>query len=93
MKVDTIITESILEINKQLKKKEKIVLKKSFEISGPKSNLDSVIIVNLFANIEYKIKSYLGKEISLLNDDFFQRSFKKKYTIADLQNYLDKKIK
>ena len=93
MKVDTIITESILEINKQLKKKEKIVLKKSFEISGPKSNLDSVIIVNLFITIEDKIKSYLGKEISLLNDDFFEKSSKKKYTLSDLQKYLDKKIK
>ena len=93
MKVKNIIQDSVLEINKQLKKKEKIIIDNDFEILGPKSNLDSVIIVNFFITIEDKIKSYLGKEISLLNDDFFEKSSKKKYTLSDLQKYLDKKIK
>ena len=93
MKSIEIIKESILEVNKQLKKKEKIVAKKNFEILGPKSNFDSLIIVNLFIAIEEKIKSLSGKEINLLSDDFFEKGFKNKYTISDLEKDLNKKIK
>ena len=44
-----------------------LVKKKEFQILGPKSNLDSLIIVNLFVAIEEKIKSLTGKEVNLLN--------------------------
>ena len=52
MKSIDIIKNSITEINKQLKKKDKIVFKKEFEILGPRSNLDSLIMVNLFVSNE-----------------------------------------
>ena len=92
MKSIEIIKQSVLEINKQLKK-NKIIFKKNFEILGPKSNLDSLIIVNLFLSIEEKIKSLRGKEINLLSDDFFEKGFKNRYTISDLENDLNKKTK
>ena len=93
MKNIDVIKKSILEINQQLKKKDKIIFKKNFEILGPKSNLDSLIIVNLFIAIEEKIKSLTGKEINLLSDDFFEKGFKNKYTISDLEIDLNKKNK
>ncbi len=93
MKNTNIIKESITEINKQLKKKDKIIFKKNFEILGPKSNLDSLIIVNLFLAIESKIKRFVGKEINLLSEDFFEKGFKNKYTLADLEKDLNKKTK
>ena len=71
MKSSEIIKNSVTEVNKQLKKKEKIVFKKDFEILGPKSKLDSLVLVNLFIAVEEKIKSLTGKEINLLSDDFF----------------------
>ena len=74
MKSIEIIKEAVLEVNKQLSKKKKVVVKKNLEILGPKSNFDSLIIVNLFVAIEEKVKSLSGKEINLLNDT---RSIKK----------------
>ena len=85
MKSNDLIKESILEVNKQLKKREKIVFKKNFEILGPKSKLDSLVIVNFFIAIEERIKSLIGKEINLLSDDFFEKGYKKKYTMGDLE--------
>ena len=93
MKSNDLIKESILEVNKQLKKKEKIVFKKNFEILGPKSKLDSLVIVNFFIAIEERIKSLIGKEINLLSDDFFEKGYKKKYTMGDLEKDLVKEMK
>lgn len=93
MKNIEIIKKAISEVNKQLTKKKKIVVKKNLEILGPKSKFDSLIIVNLFVAIEQKIKSVSGKEINLLSDDFFEKGFENKYTISDLEKDLNKKIK
>ena len=93
MKSIDIIKNSILEINSQLKKKDKIKFNKNFEILGKKNNLDSLILVNLFTTIEEKIKNINGKEIVLLSEDFFKQSFKKNYTIANLEKDKDKKLK
>ena len=93
MKSIDIIKNSILEINSQLKKKDKIKFKKNFEILDKKNNLDSLILVNLFTTIEEKIKNINGKEIVLLSEDFFKQSFKKNYTIANLEKDIDKKLK
>ena len=92
MKSIDIIKSSIAEINKQLKRKDKIVFKKEFEILGPKSNLDSLIMVNLFVAIEEQIKILTGKEINLLSDDFFDKGFANRYTLVDLEMDLDNKI-
>ena len=93
MKSIEIIKQSVLEINKQLKKNNKITFKKNFEILGPKSNLDSLVIVNLFIAIEDKIKAVKGKEINLFREDFFEKALKNSYTIADLENHLKKNLK
>tara|TARA_B100001123_G_C15298492_1_gene1020152 strand:- start:2067 stop:2357 length:291 start_codon:yes stop_codon:yes gene_type:complete len=93
MKSIDIIKKAVLEINKQLDKKRKIVVKKNFQILGPKSNLDSLIVVNLFIAIEEKIKAFNGKTISLLSDDFFDKRSETKYTMANLEKDLNKKIK
>lgn len=92
MKSLDIIKNSINEVNIQLKKKDKIVFKNEFEILGPKSNLDSLIIVNLFVAIEEKVKLLTGNEINLLNEDFFEKGFNKSYTLLDLQKDLDKRL-
>lgn len=92
MKSIDIIKNSIKEVNGQLKKKDKIIFKNEFEILGPKSNLDSLIIVNLFVAIEEKIKVLTGKEVNLLNEDFFDKGFDSRYTLADLQKDLNKKL-
>ena len=92
MKSVDIIKDSITEVNKQLKKKDKITFKNEFEILGPKSNLDSLIIVNLFVAIEEKIKILTDREVNLLNEDFFDKGFDNKYTLGDLQKDLDKKF-
>ena len=92
MKSIDIIKDSIKKINLQLKKRDKIIFKNEFQILGPKSNLDSLVIVNLFVSIEEKIKEIIGKEINLLNEDFFDKAFGSKYTLAELQKDLDKKI-
>ena len=93
MKNIDLIKQVALEINKQLKKKEKIVIDKKFEIFGPKSKLDSLIIVNFFVAIEEKVKNIHGKEVNLLSDDFFEKGLKSKYTISDLEKDLKKKLK
>ena len=48
MKAQEIIKLAINKVNLQLKNKEKIKFEKKFQIFGPGSNLDSLIIVNLF---------------------------------------------
>jgi hypothetical protein len=93
MKSIEIIKESIVEINKQLKKKEKIIYNKKFQILGKKSILDSFIIVNLFIAIDERVRVLTGKQINLLSEDFLEDGFKKKYTIGDLEKDLNKKIK
>ena len=93
MKVIEILKTAIVDVNKQLKQKDKIPFKKDFQILGPESTLDSLVIVNLFVSIEEKIKSQKRKEISLLNDNIFEKSFKKKYTLTDLEKYIVKKIR
>ena len=93
MKSIEIIKQAILEVNKQLSKKKKIVAKKNLEILGSKSNFDSLIIVNLFVAIEEKVKSLSGKEINLLSDDFFEKGYKQRYTMGDLEKDLLKKRK
>ena len=93
MKNIDLIKKVSIEINKQLKKKDRIVVTKSFQIFGPKSKLDSLIIVNFFIALEEQIKSIYGKEINLLSDDFFEKGLKSKYTISDLEKDLKKKIK
>ena len=93
MKSTEIIKGSILEINKQLKKKDRIVYSKKFQILGKESSLDSFIVVNLFIAIDEKVRLLSGKEINLLDEDFLENILKKKYTIADLEKDLNKKIK
>ena len=93
MKSTEIIKESIAEINKQLKKKDKIIYSKKFQILGKKSNLDSFIIVNLFIGIDERVRVLTGKEINLLGESFLEDAFKKKYTISDLEKDLNRKIK
>ena len=88
-----IIKESIKKINLQLKKKDKIVYDKNYQIFGPKSKLDSLIIVNLFIEIENNIKKQSKKEINLFSDNFFERGFKFKYFISNLEKDINKKIK
>ena len=87
-----VIKNSILEINKQLKKKDKIKFKKEIEIIGPESKLDSLIIVNLFIAIEERIKKITGKEINLLNEDLFEKGFSNGYTLEDLQKEVSLKL-
>tara|TARA_B100000029_G_scaffold63741_1_gene57112 strand:+ start:4435 stop:4725 length:291 start_codon:yes stop_codon:yes gene_type:complete len=93
MKISEIIKKSVLETNKQLKKKDRIVYSKKFQILGKDSSLDSFVIVNLFIAIDDKVKSLTGRDINLLNEDFLKDAFKKKYTIGDLEKDLSKKIK
>jgi len=93
MKNVDLIKKVSIEINKQLAKRDKIVVTKSFQIFGPNSRLDSLIIVNFFIALEEKVKSIYGKEINLLSGDFFEKGLKSKYTISDLEKDLKKKIK
>jgi len=93
MKNVDLIKKVSIEINKQLAKRDKIVVTKSFQIFGPNSRLDSLIIVNFFIALEEKVKSIYGKEINLLSGDFFEKGLKSKYTISDLEKDLKKKIR
>ena len=57
MKAEDIIKKSLKKINSQLKGDQKIKkYDKNFQIFGPKSKLDSLIIVNLFLEVESIIK-------------------------------------
>jgi len=93
MNTSEIVKDSIKKINLQLKKKDKILYDKNFQIFGPKSKLDSLIIVNLFIEIENNIKKKTKKEVNLFSDNFFERGFKFKYLIDNLEKDIEKKIK
>ena len=93
MKPSEIVKDSIRKINLQLKKKDKIQYDKNFQILGPKSKLDSLIIVNLFIEIENNIKKKTKKDVNLFSDNFFERGFKFKYLISNLEKDIEKKIK
>ena len=84
MKAQEIIKLAINKVNLQLKNKEKIKFEKKFQIFGPGSNLDSLIIVNLFLEIE----SICKKQFNI-----FQDISKKKYSLRSLEKDLIKKIK
>lgn len=92
MKIKNIIKDSVDFINLQLKKNNKINFKKNCFILGPKSNLDSLIIVNLFLEIENKIKKNLKKKINLMEFDFFDKKINSNYTIQDLEKDINKKL-
>ena len=74
MKPSEIVKNSIKKINLQLKKKDKIQYDKNFQILGPKSKLDSLIIVNLFIEIENNIKKISHVQNLSLNN-FLSSSF------------------
>ena len=94
MKAEDIIKKSLKKINSQLKGDQKIKkYDKNFQIFGPKSKLDSLIIVNLFLEVESIIKKTKKKEINLLTDNFFEKGFKFKYYISNLEKDIKKKIK
>tara|TARA_Y100001970_G_C14099231_1_gene784519 strand:+ start:961 stop:1251 length:291 start_codon:yes stop_codon:yes gene_type:complete len=94
MKAEDIIKKSLKKINSQLKGDQKIKkYDKNFQIFGPKSKLDSLIIVNLFLEVESIIKKTKKKEINLLTDNFFEKGFKFKYCISNLEKDIKKKIK
>ena len=92
MKIKNIIKESINVINLQLKKKNKIVYKKNYYIFGVKSNLDSLIIVNLFLEIENKIQKVFKKKLNLI-ENIFDKKAGYNYTINKLEIDIEKKLK
>tara|TARA_B100001093_G_C26448898_1_gene851410 strand:- start:176 stop:463 length:288 start_codon:yes stop_codon:yes gene_type:complete len=93
MIIEKIIKKTISKINEQLPLKKKFLYKRDTQIFGPKSKLDSLIIVNLFIDIESLIKKKMKKKITLLNDSFFDGSANKKFTFGDLLKLIDKKLK
>lgn len=93
MKAQEIIKLAIKKVNLQLKAKEKIKFHKKLQIFGPNSNLDSLIIVNLFLEIESICKKKFKININFLNDNMLQDFSKKKYSLESLEKDLIKKIK
>ncbi len=93
MKAQEIIKLAINKVNLQLKNKEKIKFEKKFQIFGPGSNLDSLIIVNLFLEIESICKKQFKINVNFINDNIFQDISKKKYSLRSLEKDLIKKIK
>ena len=92
MITENIIKKAIVKINDQLPKSKKVIYKSSFPIFGKKSKLDSLTIVNLFFEIENKIKINLKKKITILNDDFFNK-MNDNFTILDLIKKINTKLK
>ena len=93
MKAQEIIKLAIKKVNLQLKVKEKIKFHKKLQIFGPNSNLDSLIIVNFFLEIESICKKQFKININFLNDNMLQDFSKKKYSLEPLEKDLIKKIK
>lgn len=93
MKTKEIVILAIERVNSQLKLKDKIKYEKKFQIIGPKSKLDSLLIVNFFLEIENILKQEFKKNINLLNDNLFEKYSNKKYFILNLEKDLEKKIK
>lgn len=93
MKAQEIIKLAVQNVNLQLKAKEKIKFQKKFQIFGPNSSLDSLIIVNLFLEIENICKKEFKKNINFLNDNLFQDFSKKKYFLSSLEKDLKIKLK
>ena len=93
MEAKEIIKLAIKKVNIQIKNKENIKFEKKFQIFGPGSNLDSLIIVNLFLEIESICKKQFKININFINDNIFQDISKKNYTLGSLEKDLIKKIK
>ena len=92
MDIKEIIKSAVKKVNLQLKTKNKIKTEKDFVIFGLKSNLDSLIIVNFFLEIEHLCKKYFNKNINILDDKMFQEKSNVKYTIYNLEKDLRKKL-
>ena len=67
--------------------------KKDFEGKRDSAAASLVRSESSLREIEDKIKAVKGKEINLFREDFFEKALKNSYTIADLENHLNKKLK
>ena len=92
MDIKEIIKSAVKKVNLQLKTKNKIKPEKDFIIFGIKSNLDSLIIVNFFLEIEHLCKKCFNKNINILDDKMFHEKSNVKYTIYNLEKDLRKKL-
>jgi hypothetical protein len=93
MTAKKIIEVSIKNFNKNNKRKDHLVYADNLQILGPKSKMDSLKVVNFFIEVENHIKKKIKKDLNLLDDSFFGKSYKFKYEVKDLEKDLNQKLK
>jgi len=93
IKINNIVVDVINKINLQLSKKNKIIYSKKLCIIGPKSKMDSLIIINFFTELEHSIKKITNKNVNFLNSDIFENYINRNFLIENLEKNIKKKLK
>lgn len=87
--IKKIIKDAIIEINKQLPKNKNVSLKENFQILGPSSKFDSMVLINFILIIEEKLKSG-KKNLNLLELIMKKMNNNKIYKLSDFVKDLTK---
>ena len=85
-----VIKKSIIELNEMLPKEKKLEIKDITPLISEQSNLESIDLVNLFANLEKNLKE---KGDFILTFDEIINNIDQLKTIGSLGNFLIKKFK
>ena len=85
-----VIKKSIIELNEMLPKEKKLEIKDITPLISEQSNLESIDLVNLFANLEKNLKE---KGDFILTFDEIINNIDQLKTIGSLENFLIKKFK
>lgn len=92
LNLETIINQSIEQINKQLPKNKKISKNNNFEILGTKSSFDSMALINFILIVEEKLLKSGLKNLNLLNFLMDKMNTVKKYSIENFKKDIKKKF-
>ena len=85
-----VIKKSIIELNEILSKEKKLEIKDITPLISEQSNLESIDLVNLFANLEKNLKE--KGDFNLTFDEIINNVDELK-TIGSLENFLTNKFK
>ena len=88
--MELIVKKSIEELNEILPKEKKLIIDSSTPLIDEKSNLESIDLVNLFANLEQNLKK---ENQYIITIDEMLKNVDKLKTIGSLELFLTNKLR
>ena len=88
-KIEKLIVEAVLELNKDIKKSELHSPNKETKLYGGNATLDSLSLVGLIVDVEERISDELDMDIVLADERAMSRTSSPFRTVETLANYIE----